>query len=67
MVSDPSHRTYPTSSGTEIKKGSTLELGLEPLDYINNKCLLCFLCVRSCALAENNDVEQDRYSSCSMG
>lgn len=57
MVSDHSHRTYPTSSGTEIKKGSTLELGLEPLDCINNMFTVCFLCARSCALAENNDVE----------
>lgn len=34
------HKIYPTSRVTEIKKGSTLELGLEPLDYVNRRYLL---------------------------
>lgn len=34
------HNIYPTSNGTEMKKGSTLELGLKPLGDVNSKCLL---------------------------
>lgn len=37
---DSRHNIYPTSSGTEMKKGSALELGLESLDDVNNKCSL---------------------------
>lgn len=44
MVNDPRHKTYPNSSGTEIRKGSILELELEPLDYVKTYLLsTCFV------------------------
>lgn len=38
---NPRPKTYPTSSGTEIKRSSTQELGLKPLDPNIEKKVYC--------------------------
>lgn len=61
---DSRQKIYPISSGTDIKKGST-RVGIGVLGSCQHEIFVaCLLCAGPCALAEDDGVEQDRYSPC---